>query len=316
MNFTQWQGYVKKQDVSKITYVCGEQSTLVEIVIDNIKSILDVSVTDFVEVNYEADVWELASKYSVNPDINRLTVVRNAEKFTDWEGLIEWLANSRNNPKNYLLFVSELSDAPGIFSKGKKVSYEDYIEVIRTKGKLIKCSTPNEDDLLKWVESYGLTKQSANFLIDRTSGDISSLHEILKKVHIWNGSPNAQALKLLCDEQVTDSFVDYLILRDKSSAYLALQNMSEEEKTKAITQLEYRLDFLLEIGSYVRRRVYDVDIASATGFKIYLIKKFKGIVKEYTNTKIKYCRQILAMIDQANRDGAKIGTMEALITLW
>jgi DNA polymerase III delta subunit len=318
MNFSQWCNYAAKNDVSKVTYCCGDEYVLVDLVAQDIKNILQVPVTDFVVVDasQSTDFWEIASQYPLNPDANRLTVVKNADQVKSWDGLYDWLAQSRNNPKNFLLFLSNQADAPGIFAKGKKVSYADHIELIRTKGKFIKCSTPNDDDLLKWVCSYGLSQNSAEFLIERTSGDTALLLDVLKKVPVWAGSPSPKALALLCEEQALDSFADYLILRDKASAFLALRTMSDEEKAKIISRLDYRLDTLTELGRCLRRRMFDADIAASTGIKIYLVKRFKSVAKDYDDKKIKYCRQVLTIVDGAIRDGAKVGVWETLITLW
>lgn len=318
MNFSQWRNYAEKKEVSKITYCCGDQYVLVDLVAQDIKDILQVPATDYVVVDasQSVDFWELASQYPLNPDSNRLIVVKNADKVNSWSNLSEWLANSRANPKNYLLFLSNQSDAPAIFAKGKRVSYAEHIEIIRTKGKFIKCAMPNDDDLVKWARGYGLTQASAEFLIERTSGDTALMLDVLKKVDVWDGSPSPKALALLCDEQALDSFADYLVLQNKAAAFLALKNMSEEDKSKIITRLDYRLDMLMDIGRCLRRRMYDADIVSNTGIKIYMVKRFKPVAKEYDERKIKYCRQLLAMIDGAVRDGAKVGTWETLITLW
>lgn len=318
MNFNQWLGHAAKQDVAKVTYCCGDQNTLIELVLEDIKSILNVPVTDYFTVDAEKDeeFWEVASQYPLYSSSNRLTVVRNAHAIKNWEELEEWIKHSRNNPRNYILFISNLSDAPSLYLKGKRVSYADHIELIRKKGNFIRCSKPNDEDLISWIKTCNLTDNSAQFLVDRTSSDVAAIYEVLQKVGVWDGSPSPKALSLLCQEQAQDSMADYLILRDKRSAYIALQNMSDEDKLKVITRLDHRLDMMLELGSCVRRRMYDGDIAASTGIKIFLVKKFKHVVKDYDEKKIKYCRQILTMLDGAIKDGAKTGTMESLIALW
>jgi DNA polymerase III delta subunit len=318
MNFNQWRNYAEKKDVSKVTYVCGEQNSLVELVIDDIKSILQVPATDYASVDASCsdNVWEIASQYPLDPNTNRLTIVRNADKLNSWNELSEWLAHSRNNPKNFLLFVSNLSDAPSVFSKGKRVGYFEHIELIRSKGKLVKCSTPNEEDLISWIQSYGLSRDSSQFLAARTSSNISQILMVLKKVRIWNGSPNKNALALLCDDLALDSFADYLILQDKQAAFKSLKTMDSQDVQRTIARLDSRLDMMLDLQRCLVRRMYDGDIAQATGIKIFLIKKFKHVAKDYTFAKVKQRRQLLAIIDAHLRNGAKVGILESLITLW
>ena len=318
MNFNQWRNYAAKGDVAKITYICGDQSALVELVLDDIKDILQVPVTDYVclEAEQAANLWDIASQYPLDPDGNRLTVVRGAEKFSGWDQLAAWLSFSRANPKNFLVFVSGAFDGPGIYDKGKKLSYADHIELIRSKGKFIKCSQPNEEDLIKWCQSYGLSQDSASFLVEHTSGDVSAILAVLKKVKVWKGSPNRKALALLCQRQALDSLADYLILLDKQSAMVALRSLSLDEYSRVLTRLDTRLDYMLDINRCVIRRMYANDIAQMTGIKIFLVNKFKGVAKEYDFNKIKQRRQIITLADAALRSGAKVGVMESVIALW
>src|SRR5687768_2270252 len=131
MNFNQWQGYAVKKDVGRVTYVCGDQPVLVELVVDDIKNILQVPVTDFValDASQDTNVWESAGQYGLDPDANRLVVVRNAECVQDWDLLSSWLGQTRANPKNYILFISSKPDAPAIYEKGKRVGYEPHIDL-------------------------------------------------------------------------------------------------------------------------------------------------------------------------------------------
>ena len=318
MNFNQWKGYAAKSDVAKVTYICGSEDILVELVIKDIMNILNPPITDFIKISAKetSDVWELASQYPLDPDANRLVIIRDAETITDWEGLYGWVANSRNNPKNHIVFVAAINDATSTFDKGKRTGYVEHIDYIRNKGKFIKCSTPSDDDIITWAQSYGLSKASAQYLIERTSANISSMLNVLRKVRIWNGSPSPKALELLCDQQFTQSFSQYLIERNKVAALEVAKNMSEDSKIRALTELDYNLTYLFEIGICTRKRMYDSDIATSTGIKIFIVKKLRPVVKDYDERKIKYCRQLLAMTDSALRDGAKAGVMEGLISLW
>lgn len=318
MNFNQWRNYSAKGEVSKITYICGDQTTLTEMVLDDIKRILDVPVTDYlcVDASQSVNVWDAASQYPLDPEGNRLTVVRQAEKFTRWGELADWLALSRNNPKNFLVFVSYEADAPAVFDKGKKVTYADHIELIRAKGKFIKCSQPNDEDLMKWCQSFGLSEESAEFVISRTSGDVSAILSVLKKVKVWKGSPNKNALALFCQEQALDSLADYLILLDKQSAMVALNSLIPDDYSRVISRLDARLDQMLDINRCIIRRMYANDIAQTTGIKIFLVNKFKGVAKDYDFHKIKQRRQIITLADGHLRAGAKVGVMESVIALW
>lgn len=318
MNYNQWKTFITKGTAPKITYCCGDQFALVELVVDDIKNMLKVPATDYVEIDARSSnaVWEKASQYSLNPEATRLIVVRYAEAVSNWSELSTWLAQTRNNTNNYILFVSHQADAPAVFIKGKKSHYQEHIEIIKAKGKFVRCSQPNDDDLVTWAKSFGLTTSGAEHLVERTSGDTRAMLDVLKKVHVWQGSPSLKALDLLCQEQALDDFSDYLILKQKNLAMLALSSMSNEDRSKIISRLDYKLDTVMEIGKCVRKRMYAADIATTTGIKIYLIKKFIPVCKDYDEAKIRRCRQVLAMVDSALNNGVKVGAWETLIVLW
>lgn len=315
MNFNQWRKYAAKRDVAKITYICGAESSLVELVLQDIVDILEVPATDYC-ISDSKDVWDSASIYALDASINRLTVVRQAQNISDWSGLLDWLAISRSNPNNYIVFISDLDDGPSIYDKGKRVSYANHIEVIRSKGRFVKCSTPNREDMTSWCMDFGLSEASAHFVIDRLCSDTDLIYQVLKKVKVWKGSPNTNALSVLCDEQSAYSFADCVILLDKRSALMAAKSIEHQDYVKILSQLDRLLDCMMDIYRCIVRRMYDNDVAQTTGIKIYTVKKFKGVAKDYTFDKIKQRRQLLSVLDSQISSGARTGVLESLVALW
>lgn len=316
MNFNQWQGHLRKGNIAKVTYCCGDETILSFQLLQQLKDALRVPATDYIEASPYDNFWQLASMYPLDPEASRLIVVKDAEKIIDWSPLSEWLSLSREVPKNYLIFLSEASDAPSIFAKGKRISYAEYIEIIRAKGHFVRCSSPKDEDLVSLSRSYGLTQTAAECLVERTSGDIESILQVLKKVHIWNGSPNAKVITLLCQELALDPISDYLMIKDKVNARLALATLSEDEKLSIIPKLEWQLDAISQISKYVRKRMFAGDISATTGIKVYTVKRLMPLVKDYDMKRIKYCRQLLTLVDSAVRSGATTGPWEVLISLW
>jgi hypothetical protein len=316
MNFSQWKGHAAKGSVAKVTYCCGEEATLVEIVIEDIRTLLQVPATDYVEMDAGDAFWEAASTYPLDGKSNRLVVVRNAHTISDWTSLPYWLAQTRYSPNNYILFVSNSPDAPSVFENGKRIGYQEHIGLIRTKGKFIKCSTPNSDDLIAWCITFGLTKASAEHLIERTSANVELMYNVLRKVHVWPGSPSNNALDLLVQQQASDSFVDSLVLRDKADALLALGNLTDDDKARVVARLDSRLDMLFEIGKLVRKRVWAGEIAAQTKINVFLVKKFSDVSKDYDFSRVQYCRRILALLDEPLKNTNATGAWETLVTLW
>lgn len=319
-NFTQWRAWAAKSDIRKVTFVYGEESFLAERVVDDIKSIVNPPATDYLIFNAgdvnDSAIWVESLHTPLDPQANRLVVVRRAEAFQDWAFLSQWLLMSKNMPSNYLVFVSDEPDIPTTQQDGKFVP-TDYIDLIQTKGRVIRCSLPAEEDLANWlVDDYALDYAAADFLVRHASGNIHSMINVARKAKVFNASPSPAIIAQLCVEESHGSFVDSLIIRDKKSALRAIEDIPEEDYSRQIGMLDSRLELIQDLAFMASKRMGLREMCAEPGMKPFLVRKFLPAVKRYDDSKILYCRKLLAIMDDVIQNGSRRGVLETLVAMW
>lgn len=313
-----WRSAADSGDIRKVTWVCGEQRVLVEEVVDATRTALQASDLDYVSVTAAAvpdrEVWAAANQYPMTPGANRLILVRDAEKIKNWEPLSKWIAEGRRLPTVHLLFVGREADFPHVVQRGKKVGFQPHIEAIRGRGRLVRCSTPNEADCVAWVKRRSsLDDRTALYLLQRAGGNLATVASVCAKVSLFNRRVGPQIIDRLCSEVPADSFVDALLMLKKRQAVMAIEGMSESEYFGVIGLLDFRLDLMASLWRMVRAGQTARD---AQGMPQFLVRQFLPFAKHYDPKRCAYARRVLAIIDQSLQGGARKGVLESLVALW
>lgn len=319
-NFTQWRAWADKGDIRKVTYVYGEESFLVERVVQDIKAIVNPPTTDYIVITVgegnDSAIWVESLHAPLDPQANRLVVVRNAESFQDWPFLAQWFLLSKNMPCNYLVFVSNEADIPTV-QQGKQFIPPEHIQLIQAKGRVVRCSLPAEKDLADWfVEEYGLTYTAADFLVKHASGNLHAMVNVCRKAKILHASPSPAIIAQLCEEESHDNFVDSLILMDKKSALRAAKNIDQGDYSKIVAFLDSRLELIQDLGLMASKRMGIHEMCKEPGMKPFLVRKFLPCVKKYNDAKILYCRKLLTIMDDVIQSGSTKGVLETLVAMW
>jgi DNA polymerase III delta subunit len=318
-NYSQWRTSADKGQVARVTWLCGDQRVLVEEVIEETKRILDLTEFDYVVLSGDSspvEIWDAAYQYSLDPTANRLVLVREADKVKQWGPLKKWFKDSRKLVSTYLMFVSDEADYP-VVPDTKNVELQEHIELIRTKGKTVRCSMPSSGELTSWVVRNSMFKEpTAKFLIGRSGGDLNIIANICKKSWLFKEDPGQSVVAQLAGESPSQTFADALLEMKKTDALNALSSLPEDEYVKVVGQLYSRLDTLQTLNKTLPNFTTYKELAEATGVKIFLIQKYGFIAKHYSPEKVSKCRSLLTIVDDAIQRRAYAGTMELLVTLW
>lgn len=309
--FTQWRTWAAKKDIRKVTYVYGDEPFLVEQVVEDMKSIVAPPSTDYLTFDasntLDSAIWVEAMHAPLDPQANRLIVVRCAEQFQDWAFLPQWLLLTKHSAVVYIVFVSNEVETP----EG------EHIDLIQSKGRLVRCTIPGERDLANWlVDDYGLSYESADFLVKHASGNLDSMINVCRKARLFSASPKPAVIAQLCAEESHDSFVDSLILGDKKSALRAIRSIDEDSYSRQIGMLDSRLSLIQELSTMTAKHMGLKEICAEPGMKAFLVRKFLPCVRKYTDSNIHYCRKLLVVADNAIQTGARKGVLEMLVAMW
>ena len=317
-SYAQWRQSADKGQVARVTWLCGDQRVLVEEVIEETKSQLQITEYDYVSMSAESDsqlaIWDAAYQYSLDPDANRLILVRDADKISNWEQLKGWFADSRQLVTTYLMFVSDHADYPMVPDTKELM---EHVELIRSKGKVVRCSMPNEHELSLWIKrnsTFG--DATTKFLIERAGSDLPTIANVCRKSMMFKQDPGNVIVKQLTEEFANESFADSLIFGNKKAALLSLEQLPASEFAKIIGQLYARLDTLYVLHKAAPNFNTMKEMSAATGLKIFLIQRYLSVARVYDRNKVTKCKNVLTIVDDAIQRNATDAAMELLVTLW
>lgn len=316
--FSQWRTAIDAGDLRRVTFVAGDQPVLIEEVIDTTREKLAVGDLDYVSLShtstFDRDVWAQANQYSLTPGVNRLVLIRDAEKITRWQPLHQWLTRTRAMPGVYLLFVSGEPDLPHITVAGRKVLKEYVAQLKAPRGFVVRCSTPPEADAIGWLRRRcRLDDSAARHLLTRTGGNLAAAAAVCAKLTLFPQTAGPAAIDALVTETPAADFSDSLIALDRRKALLAAQSLRHEEAFKVIALLDSRLDLLARLH---RIQAAGQSWRDVSGVSPYLQRLYLPHARHYDSGACLRRRRVLALADDALRSAARVGVLETLVALW
>jgi DNA polymerase III delta subunit len=322
-SYTHWVEHYSSAPPKKVTWVCGEERVLVEEVVDHTRAALGVSDMDYVSIVAgsapDKEIWAAANQYPFTPDQNRLVLVRDAERVKRWDPLEAWLANTRQLPTVHLLFVSSEHDFPYQTGKDGKSTgdLKRHVGWIKGKGHLVRCSYPNEEDVVAWVKrQVDSPVRVAEHLLRRVGGDLGLARNVCLKAQLFSGELSTPVVDVLCSESPSSDFVDALVRLQKPKAFRALEVLPQDAWSMTIGQLDYRLEILGKLHSALRKGQTIKDVSISGSVPVFLARELMPVAKIYDRDRRLSCRRVLAVADDALRGGARDGCMESLVALW
>lgn len=303
----------------RVTWVCGDQRVLVEEVVDTTRRLLAPGELDYVALHAsdsaERDIWSHAVQYPLDAGANRMILIRDAQKLTRWDRLQRWMAATRQLPGVYLVFVSNESDLPYVMDGGKKAGLKPHAAMIKApRGSLVKCSTPNEDDAVAWVQRHArMGDDVARHLLDRAGGDLGEVKDVCAKVSLFDGPATVSSVNALCRQRPGESFTDSLLALDKRQALLSIPSLTDSDFAMTIGLLDSRLDLLQAL-----HRIHNSgqSLWESSGINRYLARQYLPLARHYEPSRCVYRRRVLAVVDDVFRRGARDAVWEALVALW
>jgi DNA polymerase III delta subunit len=317
--YNQWRTSIAKGDLRRTTWVCGEEPVLVDEVIDTIAAAVRASQLDHIRLTaghcHDADIWAAANQYPLTPHAPRLVVVRDADAITNWQPLAAWVAAGRALPHTHLLLVSAQPDLPYRMVDGARTGLPAHLELIKAKGRIVRCATPNERDTIAWVRrrAPGLSEATAAHLLTRVGGNLAAAAAVCAKLDLFTGPPSVNTINMLCESAPADTLVDSLLALHKADALAGAALLDDRDYLKTLGQLEARLDLLGNLWRSVRIGLSAREITDQPAF---LVHRYLPMAKHYDPHRCTHARRLLAVIDEAVRTGARVGALEALVALW
>jgi DNA polymerase III delta subunit len=316
--YAQWRAAADRGELRRVTWVCGDQPVLIEEVIDAIRAQLAITDLNFASFTAaetpDRQIWAAALQHPLTPGAPRLVLVREVQRVQHWEQLGIFIAAYRELATNHLLLVASEPDVPTAGGKRTPEAVR-HIELIRAKGRIVRCAMPNETDLLAWVarRAPAMDHEMIRYLLTRTGGNLAAVAAACAKISLLPGNPGTNTIDALTTPSAGESFVDALLSGEKPTALRAATGLSEHDALAAIGLLDNRLDLLAALWRATRAGLSAREI---TGIPVFLVRRWQPHAKHYDPRRCVYARRVLSVADSALRNGARGGVLEALVALW
>jgi DNA polymerase III delta subunit len=309
-----------KGDFRRVTWLYGTQQILIEEIIETMRGCLATSAeTDFVSLTAgmtpDKEIWAIARQLPLNPRAKRLVLIRSAEKLQSFSALEHWLRMDRRRTSSvHIVLVWGLAQLPGE-RQSRKLIQPSYLELIRSKGFVVRCSYPNPDDLLVWMNRHvKISWQSAQVLAQRSGGSLRLMRDVCDKIACFDREITPRVIEALCRHTPGEEFTELVLLGNKALALRTLEELGDAEVSRTIGLLDSRLDTLATLHHAAGQGWRFGEATARTGVPQFLVKKYWDLSRSYTPVTVLRRRGLLALID--GRRSSWTGALEVLTVLW
>lgn len=306
INFAQWKKRIGKKGrsgVPSVLYIYGSETVLKEEVLADVWELVNPHPWDSIRTwayEYdENDLWTLIFQFSLDSTGTRLVQVRDAEVLANWRQLDHWVESRRGSTAS-LVFVS---------SEDKPVDWPV------SRGQLVDCRMPAEEDLIAWVQSKLITldRETARYLLRRTGSNLYQVSNVCAKLQVFSGRPGPGVIDELVDQGPAEAFADALLSLDKRSACLAAASVPPSDLGRVVGLLDSRLALLSRLRAH---GMTPREMQAIPDVPVFLAKRYAILAKYYDPDKVLRRRKVLAVADGALSRGADSGVLESITALW
>lgn len=300
--YAQWRRLADEGQHKRLTWICGSEPTLrLEVLLEIQAQVLALCRQTFTAgSDKDRDIWAAAMQLP-HPGESRMVTIRNAEKLKAESRVVTWADTMKDAPTCWLLFETSAKDLDSESAMG---------QIVRKKGRIIKCTSPNEEDAVAWVQRHGpaCSIGEAEYLLARTGGDLGRARSVLTKACII-GSLDTRVIDRLASESIIDEFADAMIRCDSRAAARAAEVTPDH--ASALGLLAYKLDqmelivAMAKVGTSPRDMVRTVPPVVVKALRPHIARHDK-------NSTIR--RRILLAEASAAQGG--MGALELLAARW
>lgn len=310
--YAQWRRSFSK--APKVTWVCGDQSILIQEIVSVIKNNLLVSDTDiyhfYLTDDEESDTWRELNSLSLDYRSSRLTIIHNSQLIKDFSSF-ERVCNSKQDIGNFI-FISDELDFPRHRPRPdqKLGDLKAHIKLAQSRGSIVRCSTLTENECIKWAIRLNkkVPSEILKYLTQSANYDLRLIRDVCVKLSwLEVKSISRKTIDSLLSNTSGD-FVDSLIFGNKASALSAIHQLEDSEPLGCVRLLDSRLDLLHSINESL--------ITGATQKYDFLTRKYKDIANMYDASRRSKNKKLLTVIEDSLLAGSNEAVLESLVALW
>lgn len=265
----------------------------------------------------ERGIWNELRQLPFGSSVNRLTVVRGAEKLKNDALFAQYIKDRAAFPRNYVIFVS--SEPAARRSEDKKALWEP-LEYLKGRGTTIECrafTSSTAKHAVTWVkEKANIRGSVAEYLLNRATGDLRLVRDTIAKLSVFPGEISLKVVSEMFEEKPADTFLGAIFALDRKTAMHAIAEIPRGEYSKTLGLVDARLELAGQVHDMLIQRKTSGEIARAAGNKGFLVPEMLPVAKHYDKKRRLRIRSFLASVDTFSDYGVPDGALEALVILW
>lgn len=316
-----WLSFKKSQTPRQITWVCGTEPVLVDEVVDLLKNAISPDDINMVYLDAremtERAIWNELRQLPFGNSVNRLTVIRGAEKLKNDALFIQYIKDKGALPRNYCIFIS--SEESARRSEDKKTLWSP-LEYLKGRGSMIECrafTNSTAKHAVEWVkEKANIRGRVAEYLLNRATGDLRLVRDTIAKLSVFPGEISLKVVSEMFEEKPSDTFLGALFSLDRKTAMHAIKELPKSEHSKTLGLVDARLELAGQVHDMLIQHKTHGEIARAAGNKGFLVPEMLPVAKHYDKKRRTRIRNYLATVDSFSDYGVPEGALEALVILW
>jgi DNA polymerase III delta subunit len=319
-SFHQWRAtFSKNVSVRQVTWVCGPERILVdEIVASTVRRLSPESWNlsrVVVGETPERVIWQMLEQHPIDVTGPRVVVIRHAERLKKPDRLVGWISRKSLNPNTYLIFISEDESLPKVEDE-----YPEWVKALSgTKGYAVECrpfTVATAKHAVPWVKSkINLPDKLAGHLLNRANGDLRVVRDACLQLSVLP-EVSVHTINALLDQRPRESFVDALMRMDRHAAMEILNSVDVGEYSQIIGLLDSRLEVAGKVFEGLLEHKAKGDLSRSLGKFAFLLPDILPVAKHYDSARRIKIRKLLAMADEAIRNGQTTAVMEVVVFFW
>lgn len=317
--YAQWKAKIEKE-IPGIVWVCGDERTLANSVVEDCKNLLKDSVSIeniHLSDTSEIDLWKALSRRQLDIYDNHLYLVWEANLIDDTERLQKWLKIKPSNV--YVVLVSEQIDFPRErrVADQKVADLKGYIQDIQKKGYIVKCSSTSVPDLTAFIHSLsGVDKDLADKLL-ANSRNPKSLRDAALKLIAMRAKVSTSSVLSVLPKESSQGFVEHLVAKQKVLSAKCISGIDYKDYPDILLKLDRLLAVCYSINMAMSNDNTLKRISEVSGQPEFIVRQYKPIANYYDKNQFLRLKNVLAALEEpASNVNTCNGLLESLQALW
>ena len=305
-NFIQY--WNKRTCVYCLYYVCGEESCLQEVVIQSIRDNVNVPELDYHThdgVDKIADIMDTLTSEPVGN--KKLVIIRNGHRIKKFDRVVAWAEQVAGFKETCLVIQTDEKKVAT-----KEARYRPFVEL----GMFVECKPLSKAKLFGWLSTFlSIDEAAFDLLLESCGWELRRVLNEARKLKFVGRNLTVRDIVDLCPRTYDERFVELLMVGNKAKAKHALKLVSQDEASRIVGLLDYKLNLILQLALLRRQGISMKEAVTQLSITFFVAKLHWDLCQTMTIAMIRKRLSLLVKVDTLVKAGQN-GALAVLYALW